>query len=51
MAKRNIPNKVFHEADMTPNCSVCGRQTPLLFKGVRFCGEHHPVIVTREKSA
>lgn len=42
MAKRHIPNKLFQPADMRPNCSVCNRFTPYLFKGVRFCAAHHP---------
>lgn len=42
MAKRAIASNPFHQVDYTPTCSVCQRHTPHLFKGVRYCAEHHP---------
>jgi hypothetical protein len=42
MAKKHIASKLFEDADMRPQCSVCNRNTPYLFKGIRYCADHHP---------
>jgi hypothetical protein len=43
MAKRKpIIANSFPPADMNHGCCVCRKATCLLFKGKRYCPDHHP---------
>jgi hypothetical protein len=43
MAKRKpTPSNAFQQPQMDPHCVECCEMTPYLFKGVRYCADHHP---------
>jgi len=42
VAKRKIISNPFVAPQMHPVCVECGRGTPHLFRGARYCADHHP---------
>lgn len=42
MRKHKPATNPFASPEMRPACSICGWGTGHLYKGVRYCGDHHP---------